>query len=181
MKRFYATVFDPELGLARPDGYFSGPRDCMTGRSTVFANTMIVLLGRLLDRADGLPRPLAGYDVAGAMRAQYWMGDAFRDSLCRTFPSGDANIWPFFFGIFDDRAMWRSAFGVLEANGFTRPDSAALLPAATARGRAAGAAVVHAELSGRPELDAARRPSTCTCSGRSIARGWSSTAPTWRR
>ena len=29
--RFYETVFDPELGLARPDGYFSGPRDCMNG------------------------------------------------------------------------------------------------------------------------------------------------------
>ena len=121
VKRFYETVFDPQLGLARPDGYFSGPRDCMTGRSTVFANTMVALLGRLLDRTAGLPRPLAGYDVAGAMRRHHWMGDAFRDSLDRTFPSGDANVWPFFFGIFEDRDMWRSAFGVLEANGFTSP------------------------------------------------------------
>ena len=121
VKRFYETVFDPELGLARPDGYFSGPRDCMTGRSTVFANTMVALLGRLLDRAAGLPRPLAGHDVAAAMRRHHWMGDAFRDSLDRTFPSGDANVWPFFFGIFEDRDMWRSAFGVLEAGGFTSP------------------------------------------------------------
>ena len=44
------------------------------------------------------------------MLAQHWMGDSFRDSLCRTFPSGDANVWPFFFGIFDDRAMRRRAF-----------------------------------------------------------------------
>jgi len=119
--RFYETVFDPELGLARPDGYFSGPRDCMTGRSTVFANTMVALLGRLLDRAPVLPRPLAGYDVTQAMRRHLWTGEAFRDSLCRRFPSGDANIWPFFFGLFEDREMWRRAFGVLEANGFTSP------------------------------------------------------------
>ncbi len=119
--RFYEKVFDPDLGLARPDGYFSGPRDCMTGRSTVFANTMIALLGRMLDRIDGLPRPLAGHDIAPAMRRQYWTGDAFRDSLCRTFPSGDANVWPFFFGIFEDREMWRRAFALLEAQGFTSP------------------------------------------------------------
>ena len=119
--RYYERMFDPELGLARPDGYFSGPRDCMTGRSTVFANTMIALLGRLLDRASGLPRPLAGHDVARAMLHQHWTGDAFRDSLDRTFPSGDANVWPFFYGIFEDREMWRRAFGVLEAGGFTQP------------------------------------------------------------
>jgi hypothetical protein len=121
IERYYDTMFDPALGLARPDGYFSGPRDCMTGRSTVFANTMLALLGRLLDRADGLPRPLAGHDVSHAMRRQHWTGDYFRDSLDRTFPSGDANVWPFFFGIFEDREMWRRAFGVLEASGFTHP------------------------------------------------------------
>jgi len=121
VERYYKTVFDPELGLARPDGYFSGPRDCMTGRSTVFANTMIALLGRLLDRIDGLPRPMAGHDVAQGMLRHHWNGDSFRDSLDRTFPSGDANMWPFFFGIFEDREMWRRAFAVLEAGGFTDP------------------------------------------------------------
>jgi hypothetical protein len=121
VERYYRKVFDPELGLARPDGYFSGPRDCMTGRSTVFANTMIALLGRQLERADGLPRPLAGHDLQAAMRRHYWTGDSFRDSLDRTIPSGDANVWPFFFGIFEDRDMWRRAFGMLEAGGFTDP------------------------------------------------------------
>jgi hypothetical protein len=119
--KYYETVFDPELGLARTDGYFSGPRDCMTGRSTVFANTMIALLGRLVDRAEGLPRPLAGHDMQRAMLQHHWTGEAFRDSLDRTIPSGDANVWPFFYGIFEDRDMWRRAFAMLEANGFTEP------------------------------------------------------------
>jgi hypothetical protein len=82
---------------------------------------MLALLGRLLERAPGLPRPLAGHDVAETMRRQLWTGDAFRDSLDRTYPSGDANIWPFFFNLFEDREMWRRAFGVLEAGGFTSP------------------------------------------------------------
>jgi len=121
VEKYYETVFDPELGLARTDGYFSGPRDCMTGRSTVFANTMIALLGRLVDRADGLPRPHAGHDMARAMLQHYWNGEGFRDSLDRTIPSGDANVWPFFYGVFEDREMWRRAFTMLEAKGFTEP------------------------------------------------------------
>lgn len=119
--RFFETVFDPELGMARTTGYFSGPRDCMTGRSTVFANTMIALLGRLLDGQRRLPNPLAGHDVRATMLHHLWTGDFFRDSLCREVPSGDGNVWPFFFRVFTDLDMQRRAFDTLEARGFTRP------------------------------------------------------------
>lgn len=121
VERFTTTVLDEETGLARADGYFSGPRDCMTGRSTVFANTMIALLGDLLDQLPELPNPFRGHDARGAMMQHHWSGDFFRDSLCRDIPSGDANVWPFFFGVFSDRDMQRRAFGTLEARGFTRP------------------------------------------------------------
>src|SRR4029079_283705 len=121
VKRFYATVFDPELELARPDGYFSGPRDCMTGRSTTFAATCLALLARLLGELPELPNPFQGVDVRAAMLRQHWLGDCFRDSLCRDFPSGDANGWPFFFGVFTDHDMQRRAFATLEARGFTSP------------------------------------------------------------
>lgn len=120
-ERYLATVFDPELGLARASGYFSGPRDCMTGRSTVFANTMIALLIKMLDLDRRLPNPLAGYDLPSLIRRHYWTGEHFRDSLCRDIPSGDANVWPFFFGVIDDAEMKRLALGTLDARGFTRP------------------------------------------------------------
>jgi hypothetical protein len=121
IERYHQKVFDPELGLARTDGYFSGPRDCMTGRSTVFANTMIALIARLLDDEPSLPNPFKGYDLPAAMLAQHWTGDYFRDALCRNLPSGDGNVWPFFFGLFPDRDMRRRAFDTLEARGLTRP------------------------------------------------------------
>ncbi len=123
--RFHQIVFDPELCLARTTGYFSGPRDCMTGRSTVFANTMLALLDRMLDGESLLSNPLVGFDVRRQMLRQHWMGEYFRDSLCRDLPSGDANVWPFFFGVFDGVAdevtMRRSALATLDARGFTRP------------------------------------------------------------
>ncbi len=119
--RYFEMVFDPELGMARTTGYFSGPRDCMTGRSTVFANTMIALLIKLLDVDQRLPNPLAGHDLPALIVRHYWTGEYFRDSLDRELPSGDANVWPFFFNIIDDLEMQRRAFGTLEARGFTRP------------------------------------------------------------
>ncbi len=119
--RYLETVFDPALGMARATGYFSGPRDCMTGRSTVFANTMIALLIKLLDADTRLPNPLAGHDMAELIVRHHWMGDYFRDSLCRDLPSGDANVWPFFFGIVTDPEMQRRALGTLAARGFTHP------------------------------------------------------------
>ena len=119
--RFHDIVFDPALGMARPDGYFSGPRDCMTGRSTVFANTMIALLARLLDDFPRLPNPFRGHDLVGAMWQHHWMGDHFRDSLCRDVPSGDANVWPFFFDVVTDAGMRRHALATLDERGFTRP------------------------------------------------------------
>jgi hypothetical protein len=119
-RRYHEIVFDPELGMARPDGYFSAPRDCMTGRSTVFGNTMIALLSRLLDEL-GLSNPFHGHDLAGAMWQHHWMGDHFRDSLDRDIPSGDANVWPFYFGVFTDKMMQRRALMTLEERGFTKP------------------------------------------------------------
>jgi hypothetical protein len=120
VERFVKIVFDPALGMARPDGYFSGPRDCMTGRSTVFANTMIALLAELLDDLR-LPNPLGAHDVVESMWQHHWMGDHFRDSLCRDLPSGDGNVWPFFFDVVTDDQMRRRAVQTLEERGYARP------------------------------------------------------------
>ena len=46
--------------MARTSGYFSGPRDCMTGRSTVFANTMIALTAQLTRRRQAHAQSIRG-------------------------------------------------------------------------------------------------------------------------
>jgi hypothetical protein len=119
--RFVAQILDPETGLARGDRYFSAPRDCMTGRSTVFANTMLGLLERLLGEQEILPNPLQGLGVADRIRGTYWRGDYFRDALDRALPSGDANTWPFYFQVITDSDMKRLALATLHRLGFTQP------------------------------------------------------------
>jgi hypothetical protein len=129
VKRFYDVMYDPDLGLAKPDAYFSSPRDCITGRSTVFANTMVALLTQILEDLPNLPPPPDGTrGLPQRILEEYWMGHYFRDALDRQVPSGDGNIWPFYFRIFDDilepeevHEMQHRAFETLEKRGFTRP------------------------------------------------------------
>ena len=120
--RYIHRVVDPETGLVRATGYFSGPRDCVTGRSTVFANTMLALLAQLIDESDGLlTNRLPAVDHGEQIVERYWTGHYFRDALDRDLPSGDGNVWPYFFGIFRDADMRGRSLATLEARGLTRP------------------------------------------------------------
>jgi hypothetical protein len=119
--RYVDRVYDPDLGLARADRYFSAPRDCIAARSSVFANCMLALLERILDDFPALPNPLKGCKIAGRIQEHFWRGDYFRDSLVEDEPSGDANVWPFLLGIVTDADMKRRALDTLWQRGFTRP------------------------------------------------------------
>ena len=119
--RYVDRVLDPKTGLARGDRYFSAPRDCMTGSSTVFANTMLALLERLLGEQDVLPNPLQGLGVARRLQETFWRGDYFLDALDRELASGDANVWPFYFKVVTSADMKRRALLTLDRLGFTKP------------------------------------------------------------
>jgi len=121
--RYHALVFDPDSGMARAKGYFSSPRDCMTGRSTASANAFLGSLQRTLADFPWLPQPFGQADIGRRLRETHWTGEYFRDALDREAPSGDGNVWPFHFGLFGEEGdeMRRSAFRTLEARGFTSP------------------------------------------------------------
>jgi hypothetical protein len=119
--RYVDKVFDPDLGLARADRYFSAPRDCIAARSSVFANCMLALLEQILDDEPSLPNPLRGCHLSARIREHFWCGDYFRDSLDQDRPSGDANVWPFLLGIVTDSNLKRRALDTLWQRGFTRP------------------------------------------------------------
>lgn len=119
--RYVGRILDAETGLVKKTRYFSAPRDCMTGSSTVFANTMLALLERLLDEQSTLPNPLRGLQVSRRIQETFWCGEYFKDALDRDLPSGDANLWPFFYEVIADAAMKRKALLSLDRLGFTQP------------------------------------------------------------
>lgn len=123
VERYVRRVLDPELGLARPEVYFSAPADCVRARSTTFTNTMLALLEQLLAGEPRLPNPLAGADIAGRLVGSHWTGTHFRHALDHDEPSGDGNLFPFFFRILgDDDDRYRGpALRTLEDHGFSEP------------------------------------------------------------
>lgn len=123
VERYVTRLLCPDLGLARPEHYFSAPADCVRARSTTFSNTMLALLERLLRDEPRLPNPLAGHDTAGRLVASHWTGRYFKHALDVEAPSGDANLFPFFFRILgdDDAIFRRRAFATLEERGFSEP------------------------------------------------------------
>ena len=63
----------------------------------------------------------ADFDWGLLLRRHFWIGDRFRDRLGTDETSGEANVWPFFAGLVDDRDMLAAALGTLQIDGYTTP------------------------------------------------------------
>ena len=124
IEHFVAEVVDPSSGLVRSDRHFSAHRDTFKNGSTAYANTMVAVLARTVVETgwgpDLLSRHFAG-DWGSLLQRHFWLGDRFRDRLDSDETSGEANVWPFFAGLIDDRAMLIAALGTLRREGYTAP------------------------------------------------------------
>jgi hypothetical protein len=139
---FVEQVVDPATGLVRADRTFSAHRDTFKNGSTAYANSMVALLARTVAETgwgpDVLPRhflpdreridapaamPIVGItpDWGSLLRIHFWTGDRFRDRLGTDQTSGEANVWPFFAGLIDDRSMLTTALETLRREGYTTP------------------------------------------------------------
>jgi hypothetical protein len=122
--RYVRTVVDPTSGLVRTDRHFSAHRDTFRNRSTAYANTMVALLGRTVAETGWGPNVLGRWfegDWGSLLRRHFWLGDRFRDRLGSDETSGEANVWPFFTGLVEDREMLSAAMATLEREGYTTP------------------------------------------------------------
>lgn len=124
VEHYVATVVDPATGLVRTDRHFSAHRDTFRNRSTAYANTMVALLARTVAETgwgpDLLGRHFEG-DWGSLLRRHFWLGDRFRDRLGSDETSGEANVWPFFAGLVEDRGMLAAALATLQREGYTAP------------------------------------------------------------
>jgi hypothetical protein len=126
VEHFVATVVDPSTGLVRSDRAFSAHRDTFRNGSTAYANAMVALLGRVVAETGWAPDLLSGFfrasDRWGAVLLRhFWLGDRFRDRLGSDETSGEANVWPFHLGLFEDETMVAAALETLRHDGFTAP------------------------------------------------------------
>jgi len=130
VEHFVAEVVDPSTGLVRSDRHFSAHRDTFKNGSTAYANAMVALLARTVAGTGWGPDLLSrhfeggnggGRDWGSLLRRHFWLGDRFRDRRGSDETSGEANVWPFFAGLIDDREMLAAALATLRREGYTAP------------------------------------------------------------
>ncbi|MEI7792394.1 MAG: AmmeMemoRadiSam system protein A [Candidatus Berkelbacteria bacterium] len=119
ISRYYENIVDESAGLVR-GGYLSSVKDHSVRQSSTYDNSMIAYLAKNLDEL-GLANPFKKFDWVKKIREKFWTGSYFKDNLESDDVTGDANIYPYWLGIFDDRLMMEKSFTSMERAGLADP------------------------------------------------------------
>ena len=111
-------VIDPKNGLVR-DRKFSSMRDGIYRHRSAYDTAMVGMLARESDKAGlvhGLP------SMKKILLKHYWTGSHFRDDLSgKTRVTSDAQLFPFWTGVINDKEMMKKAFHAVNKAGLDSP------------------------------------------------------------
>jgi hypothetical protein len=113
LKLFCARVLEKSTGLVTPSAFFSSAKDHYQRASSCYDNMMLGMLSADLDR-KGFHNPLCEYDYKKLLKFNFWTGSGFIDDLSgKNLISGDANVFPYWSGLFADSSMINSSVKTL--------------------------------------------------------------------
>jgi hypothetical protein len=119
--RYYEKVFDEKTGLVKKEPSISGMKDFALRISPCYHNCMLAMLAEELKKAK-LDNPFKGHDFKRLIKENFWKKTHFIDDLSgHDFVTGDANVFPFWCGIFSEKSMLRSAVAKLRENDLDYP------------------------------------------------------------
>lgn len=121
LRYYYKDIFDHKTGLVRKDKHFSSMKDHYIRQSSCYDNCMLAMLAR--DAGElGLSSPFAGYKFPQLIEETFWTGAYFLDDLSGKYHvASDANIFPFWCGLFDDKNMCTAALQEIHENELDKP------------------------------------------------------------
>ncbi len=121
IKKFYENVIDPKTGLVKK-AHFSSIKDHAIRKSSCYDNVMAAMLSSILKRHKQLKNPLEKYDFKKIIFENFWTGSYFLDDLSgiKTV-TGDANLFPFWTGVFSSKIMMGKAFKKIQEERLDRP------------------------------------------------------------
>lgn len=121
IRRYFEHFINEQTGLVKPDLHTSSMKDFAIRKSSCYDNSMVALLAKDL-KTMKLINPFQDFDYPALIKRHFWGGEYFFDDLSKKkYLAGDANIFPFIFGIINDKEMLTSALNKIHEEGLDEP------------------------------------------------------------
>ncbi|NIA04226.1 MAG: hypothetical protein GWP09_02640 [Nitrospiraceae bacterium] len=114
------NIIDEKSFLVRRDGHFSTIKDNYYRYSSTYSNVMVALLKNEAMKFK-LDFKYSNVDYVSLIKNALWSGSYFYDNLKQKFPSGDANVFPYWTGVFDDKDMIKKSIETIKAQELDEP------------------------------------------------------------
>src|SRR3989338_1030367 len=117
----FSKIIDKN-GLVKKDRHFSSIKDYSKRKSSCYDNVMVFIVNESLKKIKILENPLKNLDFRKTIMQNFWTGSYFLDDLSgNRHISGDANIFPFWAGVFSSKKMIKSAISKMQECNLDKP------------------------------------------------------------
>ena len=121
IRKAFFKSFDADIGLVKKNAYFSSMKDNALRSSSAYNNSMIAMLSNDINYF-GLYNPFKSYNFEKIIKDNFWTGNYFLDDLSGLdYISGDANVFPYWAGIFSSRKMIKLSFEAIQKEELDKP------------------------------------------------------------
>lgn len=118
---FFKEVVDTKTGIVKKDKFFSSMKDHSQRKSSCYDNCMLYMMQKSCD-ALRLNNPLKNYNYKKIILSKFWTGRYFLDDLSgKRYVAGDAQVFPFWTGVVDDKKMLMKVIGTIQENNLDYP------------------------------------------------------------
>jgi hypothetical protein len=121
IRKAFFESFDTDKGIIREDRHFSSMKDHALRKSSLYNNVMIAMLSNDIDYFD-LYNPFKDYNFKKTIKDNFWNGSYFLDDLSGLdYVAGDANVFPYWTGLFDSKKMIKLSLNAVYNEGLDKP------------------------------------------------------------
>ena len=121
IKKIFEKAVDRDSGLVKKHARFSSMKDHSRRVSSCYDNVMLGLISREA-KMLGLDNPFKCYSYRKLIKEKFWREKYFIDDLSgEDVITGDANVFPFWTGLFDDASMIKNAIKSIHEAGLDKP------------------------------------------------------------
>lgn len=126
IKYYYDYVVDKQHGVVDPKKTFSSMRDHYKRKSCMYDNSMMAMMPieieNLRDINIKLVNPFKRWNFSKILRDRFWVGTHFLDDQTMdSHIATDANIIPYYCGIFHDKSMMWSSMTMIQKYELDKP------------------------------------------------------------